>query len=86
VRLRKGTGVFVCFWPFADFSFRPQADVCRFESCRRYQRRGAYDACHDQPASEPVDAATTSVESMSIVMVHPEVPRNSNGTGLGPRL
>ena len=30
-------------------------------------------------------AATTSVESMSRVMVHPEVPRNSNGAGLGPR-
>jgi hypothetical protein len=30
--------------------------------------------------------ATTSLEFMSMVMVHPEVPRNSNGAGLGPRL
>src|SRR5262245_53076921 len=30
-------------------------------------------------------AATTSLEFMSMVMVHPEVPRNSNGAGLGPR-
>ena len=30
-------------------------------------------------------AATTSLEFMSMVMVHPEVPRNSNGSGLGPR-
>ena len=29
--------------------------------------------------------ATTSLEFMSMVMVHPEVPRNSNGAGLGPR-
>ncbi len=30
-------------------------------------------------------AAATSLEFMSMVMVHPEVPRNSNGAGLGPR-
>ena len=31
-------------------------------------------------------AAITSLEFMSMVMVHPEVaPRNSNGAGLGPR-
>ena len=30
-------------------------------------------------------AATTSFAFMSIVMVHPEVPRNSNGAGFGPR-
>ncbi len=29
--------------------------------------------------------AITSLEFMSMVMVHPEVPRNSNGVGLGPR-
>ena len=29
--------------------------------------------------------AITSLEFMSMVMVHPEVPRNSNGAGLGPR-
>src|SRR5262245_46728619 len=40
----------------------------------------------NQPALEPIDrAATTSVESTSTVMVHPEVPRNSNGAGVGPR-
>jgi hypothetical protein len=35
--------------------------------------------------NEVYRAATTSLESMSMVMVHPEVPRNSNGAGLGPR-
>ena len=30
-------------------------------------------------------AALISLEFMSMVMVHPEVPRNSNGAGLGPR-
>ena len=30
-------------------------------------------------------AAITSFEFMSIVRVHPEVPLNSNGAGLGPR-
>ena len=30
-------------------------------------------------------ADDTSLESMSMVMVHPEVPRDSNGAGLGPR-
>jgi hypothetical protein len=30
-------------------------------------------------------AAMTSLEFMSMVMVHPEVPLNSNGAGLGPR-
>jgi hypothetical protein len=30
-------------------------------------------------------AAITSLEFMSMVMVHPEVPLNSNGAGLGPR-
>ena len=30
-------------------------------------------------------AAITSLEFMSMVMVHPEVPRSSNGAGLGPR-
>lgn len=30
-------------------------------------------------------AVITSLEFMSMVMVHPEVPLNSNGTGLGPR-
>jgi hypothetical protein len=29
--------------------------------------------------------AMTSLEFMSMVMVHPEVPLNSNGAGLGPR-
>ena len=29
--------------------------------------------------------AITSLEFMSMVMVHPEVPLNSNGAGLGPR-
>ena len=29
--------------------------------------------------------AVTSLEFMSMVMVHPEVPLNSNGAGLGPR-
>ena len=33
----------------------------------------------------PYRAAITSLEFMSMVMVHPEVPRNSNGAGLGPR-
>ena len=30
-------------------------------------------------------AAATSLDFMSMVMVHPEVPRNSNGAGVGPR-
>ena len=30
-------------------------------------------------------AAITSLAFMSMVMVHPEVPLNSNGAGLGPR-
>ena len=33
----------------------------------------------------PYRDAITSSEFMSMVMVHPEVPRNSNGAGLGPR-
>lgn len=36
-------------------------------------------------AGETYRAATTSLEFMSMVMVHPEVPLNSNGAGLGPR-
>ena len=35
--------------------------------------------------SELYRAATTSLKVMSTVMVHPDVPRNSNGAGLGPR-
>ena len=35
--------------------------------------------------SEFYRAATTSLKVMSTVMVHPDVPRNSNGPGLGPR-
>jgi hypothetical protein len=46
------------------------------------------------PAHEPADqstypclyfAAITSLEFMSMVRVHPEVPLNSNGSGLVPR-
>jgi hypothetical protein len=33
----------------------------------------------------PYLAAITSLEFMSMVRVHPEVPLNSNGAGLGPR-
>jgi hypothetical protein len=33
----------------------------------------------------PFAGAMTSLEFMSMVMVHPEVPLNSNGAGLGPR-
>src|SRR5262249_47585677 len=38
-----------------------------------------------QSVNEVYRAAATSLEFMSMVMVHPEVPRNSNGAGLGPR-
>ena len=39
----------------------------------------------DQRVSKVYRAGTTSLEFMSMVRVHPEVPLNSNGAGLGPR-
>ena len=36
-------------------------------------------------SAEVYRVAATSFEFMSMVMVHPEVPLNSNGAGLGPR-
>jgi hypothetical protein len=36
-------------------------------------------------SAEVYRVAATSFEFMSMVMVHPEVPLNSNGAGVGPR-